>query len=371
MEIDSILRKVEVVDEGGTLGDPTMESLNIGDSSTGHSTQPAMSGNTRKLATSLVEMKIASGDLSMPKAEASQGEDGQQPPGDATDSLNVDPPPIDPLGREDSHEDPMNVDDLPTSLTADVGEEADSAEDCPLDAKGQLEVPEEAPLIGEGHAQQEQSNPSSRDLPMTEVREEAPLTKEGVSQEEQCNPTSRDLPMTDARLVDPVDSMITEEPFHQSPLRVTIVVPFIPPPATTQPEETPQSTLEPTRMNVDIVDDTMRDLDPFSPTPKALVLCPQPLVVREIIDLDLVHRDNTFDDWDSVPNEPELNVDLDLVPQLGKEKKQLPRSHDASFDVGTASAPPDTQSKDKEGPSTARRGREGTGRKDKERATLA
>ena len=81
--------------------------------------------------------------------------------------------------------------------------------------------------------------------------------------------------------------------------------------------------------------------------------------------------DNTFDDRDSDPNEPELNFDLDPMPQWRKRKKQLLRSFDASFDVGTTSTPPNTQSKDKEGPSTARRGREGTGMKDKERATLA
>ena len=47
----------------------------VEDSSTGRSTQPAMSGNTWELANSLVEMKIASGDLPMPDVGASQGED--------------------------------------------------------------------------------------------------------------------------------------------------------------------------------------------------------------------------------------------------------------------------------------------------------
>ena len=42
-----------------------------------------------------------------------------------------------------------------------------------------------------------------------------------------------------------------------------------------------------------------------------------------------------------------------------------------TFDVGVASAPPNTRSKDKEGPNTARKGREGTARKDTERPTLA
>ena len=80
--------------------------------------------------------------------------------------------------------------------------------------------------------------------------------------------------MTYARPADPVDTGVIEEPSNPSPAGVTTVVPFIPPPPTTQPQETPQSTLKPTHMNDDVVDDTLRDLDPFSPLPKDLVLCP-------------------------------------------------------------------------------------------------
>ena len=86
------LRRAGVLSEGGISGDPPMARSNIDDSSTKRSTQPAMSRNTRELATSLVEMKIASGDLPMPDAGASEGDDIQQPPGDASDSLNLDPP---------------------------------------------------------------------------------------------------------------------------------------------------------------------------------------------------------------------------------------------------------------------------------------
>ena len=39
--------------------------------------------------------------------------------------------------------------------------------------------------------------------------------------------------------------------------------------------------------------------------------------------------------------------------------------------MGAALAPPNTRSKDKEGPSTVRKGREGTTRKEKEKPTLA
>ena len=112
-----------------------------------------MSGNTREQATSLVEMKIALEDLPMPKAAASQGGDGQQPPGDAVDPLNEDPPIVDLVDSKDSHKDPMNLDDLPTGLIADAGAEAESAEDWVVDAKGQVEVCEEVPLTEEGVAQ--------------------------------------------------------------------------------------------------------------------------------------------------------------------------------------------------------------------------
>ena len=54
-------------------GDLLMDPSNVGDSSTGRSDQTTMLGNTRKLASSLVEMKISSGDISMKEVAASQG----------------------------------------------------------------------------------------------------------------------------------------------------------------------------------------------------------------------------------------------------------------------------------------------------------
>ena len=95
-QIESYLIRVGVLSPKGKSGDPAMVRSNVDDSSIGCSTQPAMSGNTRELATSLVEMKIASGDLPMPYAGASQGEDNQQLPGDASDSLNPNPPSVSP-----------------------------------------------------------------------------------------------------------------------------------------------------------------------------------------------------------------------------------------------------------------------------------
>ena len=83
------------------------------------------------------------------------------------------------------------------------------------------------------------------------------------------------------------------------------------------------------------------------------------VVNKEVIDLDpMPQRRSSAERQDSA----------NLGSQRGK--KRLPQSLDTSFDVGSALAPANTQSKGKEGPSTARRGREGIGRKDKERATL-
>ena len=233
------------------------------------------------------------------------------------------------------------------------------------------EVQEEAPLTWEGDAEQEQSNPSSGDPSISEDDEEAPLTGEGVSQEEQCDPSSRDHSMTDVRPIDPMDIGVIEGPSNLSHAGVTAVIPFLPPPPTTQPEETPQSIVDPTRMNDEVVDDAMRDLDPMSPLPKDLVLCPQPLAVQEVIDLDSVHGNSNVQGGESNLNDPDVNVGDDPLTQQRKEKARFRRSLEALFDVGAALAPPNTRSKDKEGPSTARKGREGSARKEKERPTLA
>ena len=140
-QIESILIKHGVLSRRGKSGDPAMARSIIEDSSTRHSTQPAMSGNTRKLASSLVEMKIASEDLLMADVGASQGEDNQQPPGDASASRNPDPVSVF-LEQvwEDVHVDPMNVDALPTDPPADTGDEADSVENHQVQARFQVKI---------------------------------------------------------------------------------------------------------------------------------------------------------------------------------------------------------------------------------------
>ena len=72
----------------------------------------------------------------MPDAGASQGDDNQQPPGDASDSLILDPPSVylRQVGK-DVHVDSMNVDALPIDPLADVRDEANSVEDHLLKAR--------------------------------------------------------------------------------------------------------------------------------------------------------------------------------------------------------------------------------------------
>ena len=75
-------------------------------------------------------------------------------------------------------------------------------------------------------------------------------------------------------------------------------------------------------------------------------------------------RDSNVPNRDSDPNEPDVNVDEDPLPQWRKGKLQLRRSLNACFDVGATSAPSNIRSKDKEGPSTARRALAGRIRRD-------
>ena len=153
-QIEFLLIKHAVLSPRSKSGDPAMAHSIVEDSSTGRSTQPAMSGNTRELATSLVEIKIALGDLWMPDAGASQGEDKQQPPGDASESLNPNPPSNYPrMVWNDVHVDSMNVDALPKDSAADAGDEVDSRKDHLLEAKCHEQVQGEAPLTGDGDAE--------------------------------------------------------------------------------------------------------------------------------------------------------------------------------------------------------------------------
>ena len=149
------------------------------------------------------------------------------------------------------------------------------------------------------------------------------MTGEGASQVEQCDPSSGDHPMTDARLIDPMDTGVIEGPSNPSHAGVNAVIPFLPPPPTTQPEETPQSTVDPTCMNDEVVDDAMRELDLMSPPPKDLVLCPQPLAVREVIDLDSLRSDSNVHGRDSNVNDPDVNISDDPLPQRKKGKARF------------------------------------------------
>ena len=89
----------------------------------------------------------------MPDLGASQGDDNQQLPGDASDSPNLDPLSVYPRQvREDVHVDSMIMDALPANPPADAGDKAENAEDHLLEPRHQVQVHEEAPVTGEGDA---------------------------------------------------------------------------------------------------------------------------------------------------------------------------------------------------------------------------
>ena len=84
-----------------------------------------------------------------------------------------------------------------------------------------------------------------------------------------------------------------------------------------------------------------------------------------------MHGDSNVQGGEADLNDLDVNVGDDPLPQRRKGKAQFQQSLEASFDVGAALAPSNTRSKDREGPSTARKGKAGTARKEKERPTLA
>ena len=129
-----------------------MDRSNVGDSSTGQSDQSAILGNTRELETFLVEMKIASGDLSMEEAMASQGRDAQQRLGDVVDALNEDLVTMDPMDGKGSQEDPTILDEYPMDPNEDAAAKPEDAKKQLGDAAGQVGDPEEALVRGEGIA---------------------------------------------------------------------------------------------------------------------------------------------------------------------------------------------------------------------------
>ena len=145
-----------------------------------------------------------------------------------------------------SEEDPMKVDVSPTVPNADVvakarnvGEQAEDAREQARDVARQSRDPKEVVVKGEGVAQHAESIPSSEDLLMTI-----------------------------ANSADPVHPKVTKEPGDQILLSFPNVIPSNPPLDSTKPEKIPQTNLESARMNVEVVDDTMLDLDPFSRAPK-------------------------------------------------------------------------------------------------------
>ena len=125
--------------------------------STERSNQAAMSHNSKELVSSLVEIKISLGDLSMKEAATSQGGDVLQSQEDVADPMNVDPKDV-----QESKGDNMIVDTNPKVLEEDATKKAGDAAD-------QAKDPKRAIIEGEGDPQYEWSILTLEDLPMIEA----------------------------------------------------------------------------------------------------------------------------------------------------------------------------------------------------------
>ena len=80
--------------------------------------------------------------------------------------------------------------------------------------------------------------------------------------------------MIEANLADLVHSMDIEEPSDQSLLSFSNVIPSSPPLNNSVPKDTLHTNLKSACMNVEVVDNTMQNLDLFSPAPKAIQQTP-------------------------------------------------------------------------------------------------
>ena len=80
--------------------------------------------------------------------------------------------------------------------------------------------------------------------------------------------------MFEANLVDPMDPMVTDNHVDEILVNFPNVIPSRPPRETTKPKETPHVNLESSRMNEEVVDDIVRDLDMFSPASKTIQQSP-------------------------------------------------------------------------------------------------
>ncbi len=327
-------------------GDPTIDQSHVGDSSTPRSDQAAMSGNTKDLAWSLVDMKISSGDPPMEDATPSHQREAQDPEGGAGQRGQ---------DAEELHKYPMNVELHSTVPQKDAAEQAR----VPAEADGDAEGPKRDAADPEGFPRLEEGE-----------------TERGVGDPQQARsiPSSGDIPMLEANPADPLDPLVTDKGAADIFPILPIVIPSSPPPQSIFPEETRQSHLKVPVMNEEVVDDTLQDLDAFSPEKKTA-------------DCDPEEEDPDIDIYEGLPDKAmtEVSTELDPVVEdlksghrrdveklvLQKGLKQLQRSLEPALPLGTASGPPITRSKGKEGPSTGTRVKEGTERKVKGKGTVA
>jgi hypothetical protein len=302
----------EDVNVGGASGDPTIDRSQVGDSFTPLSDQAAMSGNTKDLAWSLVEMRISSGDLPMHDAAASQQREAQdRQGGDGERGQDA----------EDLPEDPMNVDEYPNVLQGYAAERAGDPVDAERDAEGP-----------KGDAEGFHVMHRAEGFP-PHAEGEASGEAEGDAENAQSTPPSGDIPMLEANPDDPVDPKVTDEHADESSLILHGGIPSTPLPQSTHPEEMHHTNVESPRMNAEVVDDTLRDLDRFSPEKDCGA-------TEDSLSLDLYRAlsEKAISEVSSDPEDLEVGErgDVEKVG-LRKEKQPMQWSFEADLHLGTAS----------------------------------
>ena len=225
-------------------------------------------------------------------------------------------------------------------------------------------------------------------------------TEGGVpnTQHETCIPPSGDIPMIEGTAPDPSHHPpVAEECGPQSSQSVAPpVIPSSPPPPLpsspppplprcTSPGETHHSPPVAPDMNEDVVDDTLKDLDAFSPEKKRCdaeaLVCDDVKTCGYVKDKGAEEEEEDVDIYEGLPDKAltEVSTEQDLVVVekskdadrecrslvLQKGLKHLQQSLPPDIPLGTTSAPPATRGKGKTGPST------GTGVKGKGKGTGA
>lgn len=345
---------------GAASRDHTIDDSHVGESLTPRSDLATVSGTTKDVARSLLDMRTS------------------------------------PVDHQTQTMDPKGC-------AGDVGEGAAGLEDLDFNVENFAAVSrnidfapagEEDPGVVRDREGTDRDAADSEGIPPLEEQE----TEGGVadSQHAPTIPPSGDIPMIAGTTPDPSHHPpLTEECSPQSSQSLApTVIPSSPPPPlpsspppplprSTFPEETHQSPPVAPDMNEDVVDDTLKDLDAFSPETKRCdaeaLVCDDVKACDDVKDKDAGEEEKDLDLYEGLPDNAltEVSTERDLVVGekskgadrecgsvvLQKGLKHLQQSLPPDLPLGTTSAPPATRGKGKTGPST------GTGVKGKGKGT--